>query len=472
MEDPSEPRSYSSNSRFAWWGIALISLLVSADVGAQTPLWHEGAEGRFGPDDAVTFGAFRELAATASPGVVGVHVQVRRSGGSLVPGLGEARGEGSGFLINADGFIVTNHHVVEDARAITVVLFDGRELAAVLVGTDPRTDVALIRVESDEPLPYVELGRSADLAVGDWAVAIGNPLGLSHTVTAGIVSALGRRDVRPEGRELYEDFIQTDASINPGNSGGPLLDINGNVVGVNTAVNVAANNIGFAIPIDMVKALLPQLAAGVVERSWLGVRQGRVTPNAADEAGLDEPGGALIIEVVAGGPADRAGLEPGDVIIGFGGTEIRDHHELPWLAAMAGVGAEIDVVVMRDGEETPVQVTMGRLPGSDGAALDTESLQGTAERVFGIRVADVTPDVAAELGVPDGAGVVVVDVEERSPAARAGLQVRDVIVQVGDVPVGSSRAFLEAAHGVGEAELVRLRVRRGSAIVFLAFFAE
>jgi serine protease Do len=449
--------------------LATMTSAPSAALADET-LWTDGVNGRFGPDDPMTFGAFRELSEIVSPAIVGLRVTVSLGGANL-PGVGEARGEGSGFVIHRDGWIVTNNHVVEDARTVVAVFEDGTERVASVAGTDPRTDIALLKVESDEPLAYAHLGNSADLRVGDWVVAIGNPLGLDHSVTAGIVSALGRRDIRPEGRELYEDFIQTDASINPGNSGGPLLDINGHVIGVNTAVNTSADGIGFAIPIDMVKTLLPQLRHGAVERSWLGVRTGQVPADTATEFGLRPSEGAYVFEVVPGSPADDAGLRRGDVIERFGDEKLDEFRALPWLAATAGVGADIPIAVRRGNENIRVTVTMGRLPGAHNATSTIGATGPTAE-AFGARFGDLTPDVAADLGVPDGAGVVVVSVSEDVPAARAGLRPGDVVVRVGDMPVASAAQLGEAVAELDENALVRLRIRRGGATVFVAFFPE
>ena len=447
--------------------LALMAIWPSLAVGQ---IWTDGGEGRFGPDDPLTFGAFAELTADVSPAVVYLRVTVSAGGASL-PGVGEARGEGSGFIIREDGLVVTNHHVVENARVITVVTMDGEEYPADVVGTDPRTDIALVQMETDRELPVAALGESSDLRVGDWVVAIGNPLGLEHSVTVGIVSALGRRDIRPEGRDLIEDFIQTDASINPGNSGGPLLDINGNVVGVNSAVNIAANGIGFAIPIDMVKALLPQLMEGEVIRSYLGVRTGAVPEDVRIELGLRPHQGAYVVEVVEGAPASRAGLQRGDVIVEFDGAEIEEPRELSWLASTAGVGAEVDVEVLRDGDSEQLTVTMGRLPGS-GETTGPVGASGPTAEGFGAVVANVTPDVANDLGVPDGVGVVVVRLDEGSAAARAGLQRHDVVVMIGDESVASIEQFEAALVPLVAGELVRLRVRRGSTTVFVAFFPD
>ncbi|MFT6400038.1 MAG: serine protease Do [Bradymonadia bacterium] len=448
--------------------LALVALILPASGAAQEQIWTDGGDGGFDDDDPLTFGAFAELAENVSPAVVYLRVTVS-VGGAGLPGVGEARGEGSGFIIHEDGLVVTNHHVVEDARLITVVTLDGDEYPAEVVGTDPRTDIALVRMQTDRRLPVAPLGESSDLRVGDWVVAIGNPLGLEHSVTAGIVSALGRRDIRPEGRDLIEDFIQTDASINPGNSGGPLLDINGNVVGVNSAVNIAANGIGFAIPIDMVKALLPQLMTGEVVRSYLGVRTGSVPDELRADYGLRTEEGAYVVEVVEGSPASQAGLLRGDVIVEFGGSDIGEPRELSWLASTAGVGTEVEVTVLRDGDREDLEVTMGRLPGS-GSAVGPIGASGPTAEAFGTRVANVTPDVANDLGVPDGVGVVVVWLRSDSEAAHAGLQRNDVIVMVGEEAVASIEQFEAASSALEAGQLVRLRVRRGSTTVFVAFF--
>ncbi|MCB9507729.1 MAG: trypsin-like peptidase domain-containing protein [Myxococcales bacterium] len=431
-------------------------------ANAQEELWVDAEGARFGPDDPLTFGAFRELAADASPAVVSLQVVVSlRDRGE---GVGTARSDGSGFIINADGLLLTNAHVVEGARSIRVVLHDGRELQGELVGSDERTDLALVRVASDDPLPFVALGDSSELAVGDWVVAIGNPFGFDHTVTAGIVSALGRRDVHPDGRDLYEDFIQTDASINPGNSGGPLLDVNGHVVGVNSAVRLSANGIGFAIPINMAKILIPQLANGEIQRSWLGLRAAAVPTGVVTPA----PRGAYVAEVIPGGPAASAGIQRGDVIVEFGGQALREHRELPWLAATAGVDAAVPVRLYRGATELDLTVTMGRLPSeSTGATLEGVE---SAVSVLGLGLADVSDELAPMLGMTAGAGAVVVTVDAGSPAGAAGVQVRDVIVAVGDESVSSAADVEARLNAAAAGDLVRLRLRRGTATAFVAFF--
>jgi serine protease Do len=269
------------------------------------------------------------------------------------------RSAGSGFVISADGYILTNSHVVQDAGEIRVSFMSGRELPADVVGLDVNTDIALIRVYADEPFAHLALGDSDPVRPGDWVVAVGNPYGLSHTVTAGIVSAKHRRDVLG-GR--YDDFIQTDAAINPGNSGGPLVDLNGEVIGINTAIKPAANAISFTVPINMAKKILPQLRAhGHAIRGWLGVVIQDVPPELAASSGLDRARGAWVQQVQAEGPAETAGIRRGDVIVSFDGVLLEDRRHLSRVVGDAVVDAVVEVVVVRDGERLALQVTVGEL---------------------------------------------------------------------------------------------------------------
>jgi serine protease Do len=297
--------------------------------------------------------SFASLVKQTGPAVV--HVGVRKF---------RAEGLGTGFIVSQDGYILTNEHVVGDAQQIRVRLSDRREYDAELVGADTTTDIALIKINSDTPLPAVPLGDSDKLEVGDWVVAIGSPLGLDHTVTAGIVSAKERRAINPGGRiSPYDDFIQTDASINPGNSGGPLLNTRGEVVGINSAVSTQGQGIGFAIPINMAKTILPQLnSTGQVDRSWLGISIGEVPPDAVKAYGLADTKGALVADVVPGGPAEKAGLSRREVILAFDGKLIDRAEDLPWLASTAGVGKRVEVLVAGPNGKRTVQITLERLP--------------------------------------------------------------------------------------------------------------
>lgn len=307
--------------------------------------------------------SFAEIAASADAAVVQVRTRQQkpsRSGRRKIAG----EGLGSGFIYDPTGLLLTNHHVVEDASEIRVQLKDGRDIAAHVLAADPPTDIAILKVE-EQRLPSLAFGSSDSLRVGDWVLAIGNPFGLSHTVSAGIVSAKGRTAADLDGAadlSGYFDFIQTDASINPGNSGGPLLDLKGQVVGISTAIRAHSNNIGFAIPIDMVRQLIPTLVSnGKVRRAALGVR---VDPIAAEDLvrlHLSSSVGALVRSVQVGSAADRAGVRVHDVILEFAGERIGSPERLRWLASMAGVGRVIDVVVLRDGKEIRLKARLSEL---------------------------------------------------------------------------------------------------------------
>ncbi len=304
--------------------------------------------------DCACASGFADLAAKADPSVV--YIETVQSN----PEDGGSHGLGSGFVIEENGVVLTNNHVIRGASKIFVVLSDNR-FEAEVIGKDPPTDVAVLRVKADG-LPYLSLGDSSRVRVGDWVVAIGNPFGLAHTVSAGIVSAKGRTrhdvDLDPAG---YYNFLQTDASINPGNSGGPLLDVNGLVVGMNTAIRAGANDIGFAIPIDMVKALLPRLMReGRLRRSALGVVVETLDPRRARE--LDLPGGAIVTEVTAGGPADQAGLKPRDIVLEFDGEKVDGKEALRWMASIAGVGHQAQLRVKRGPRTFQLGVRLSDMP--------------------------------------------------------------------------------------------------------------
>ncbi len=327
--------------------------------------------------------SFADLAAKADPAVVYVQTlqeQRNRQGRRRVVG----EGLGSAFVFDPDGLILTNNHVIEHATEISVTFEGKRRMIAKVVGRDAKTDIAVLRVDAKN-LPYLPLGDSDSTRVGDWVVAIGNPFGLSHTVSSGIVSAKGRtqRDVQGLGDPSgYFNFIQTDASINPGNSGGPLLDLAGQVVGINTAIRARANSIGFAVPINMVKELLPQIIAeGRVRRSAIGIEILDLTPEDATRLGLADPDGALVKGVLPGGPGDRAGLRVDDVIVAFNGVPVEAPQQLRWRASLAGIGKQVSVRVMRGKRSFDLTVTLGELE-PDGAAapeLGVESEEDGSE---------------------------------------------------------------------------------------------
>jgi serine protease Do len=382
----------------------------------------------------------------------------RRFFGERLP-PGERQSLGSGFIINADGYIITNSHVIGNAKRITVRLAQPRdeEYAATVVGVDELTDLALIKIAARRPLPTIPFGSSASLQIGEWVIAIGNPFGLDQTVTAGIVSA----KARVIGAGPYDDFIQTDASINPGNSGGPLLNLGGEVVGVNSAILSRAGGnigIGFAIPIDLVRTVVTQLkATGKVTRGWLGVGVQAVTPDIARSFGLAEPKGALISEVAKGGPAEVAGIRPGDIIVSFNGIRIKESHELPAVVARTRVGERAKVSAIRDAQERSFTITIGELPSRPTRTQPRDQ----REDAWGMTVTNISPEIVRRFRFKQGQeGVVVIAVERDSSAARAGVQVGDVIEEVNRQPIRSLEDYDKAMAAAEDGDRILLLTRR------------
>jgi serine protease Do len=370
---------------------------------------------------------------------------------------------GSGFIINRDGLILTNNHVIENADDIVVRLEDEKEYKAKVVGRDAKTDIAVIRIEGAADLKPATLGDSDSLKVGEWVMAIGNPFGLEHSVTAGIVSAKGRFI----GQGSYDNFIQTDAAINPGNSGGPLINLKGEVVGINTAIfsRTGGNiGIGFATPINVAKEELPELQEkGKVTRGWLGVLIQKVTPEIAESMELDDPHGALVADVMKDGPAAAAGIKVGDVIVEFDGKPVKDSNELPRMVARTAIGQSVTLKVLRGGKAEMVTVKIGELKEEEVAAA-SKSMED-----FGLTVQPLTPDVAESLGLgEDVKGVVVSAVEPGSPADDAGLRRGDVIVEVNQKPVKDLASYRKAMEAVGRGKNILFLVRRGDNTIFLA----
>ncbi len=414
---------------------------------------------------------FRRTAETVSPAVVWieaerrVEVQPRRHPFEefFGPGLEEffgprreqpereyrQRGLGSGIIIDEDGHVLTNHHVVAEADAITVKLPDGREFDAQVAGADEPTELAVIRLEGEwEALPLAEFGDSEKLHVGEWVVAIGNPMGLDSTVSAGIVSAKGRS----VGLARYENLIQTDAAINPGNSGGPLVNLRGEVVGINTAIISPTGGhmgIGLAIPINMARPILDAMIAGEeVQRGYLGVYGADVTPELAESFGYDRDEGALVNEVMPDSPADEAGLEPGDIIVRWDGEMMEDFTQLRLEVAETSPGQVVEVEVFRDEEQRTLELEVGSL-------LEEET--PTAETWLQIEVGPVTDDVRRHFGIPDLEGVLVRDIAPQSPAAEA-VNPGDVILSVDREPVTDVREFRAAVEETTPETGVLLRV--------------
>ena len=472
-------------------GLGLSAGLSLTDSAHADRLWAEKTPvnpAALNEDDPVNLGSFSRLAKTLSPAVVNIIVERKSGHGSQfqeylkrhygqIPKEYMMKGAGSGFIVNADGWILTNNHVVESAAKIEVRLQNGDTYEAKVVGTDPKTDVALLKIQPKGRLAVAPLGDSDALETGEWVIAIGNPFGLNHTVTAGIVSAKHRNDVNPDGRQLYANFIQTDASINPGNSGGPLINIRGEVIGINTAINSAGQGIGFAIPVNMVKTLLPQLRRGEVRRSWLGVMIQAVDPRLATSLGLERPRGALVAEVVRGGPSDRAGIQPGDVILGFAGKPVNDSKDLPWLASTAGIGKKVPVKVWRNKRRHTLHVTMGTLPNQPGEAgvdpdVDKPGAPDTnlAPGGLGMRVESLTPRLAKRLGMKrTSGGVVVTQVDRGGPADMAGLESGDVILRVSNENIQNAGDFKRLITKIEAGRVVMLLVQRGDRKLFRAF---
>jgi serine protease Do len=372
----------------------------------------------------------------------------------------ENRGSGSGVIVDPDGFILTNAHVVDDASEITVQLGEGEMLPGEVVGSDPPTDLALLRVRADRPLAAASLGDSDDLHVGDWVMAIGNPFGLEHTVTTGIVSAKERRTGGPDAP--YGSFIQTDASINPGNSGGPLFDLSGRVVGINTAINAAGQGIGFAIPSNMARAVVEQLRAhGRVLRSWIGVTIQSVTPELAQSFGLTGgPRGALVSDVQPDSPASRAGIRRGDIIVRFGDEEIGDAAELPWLASTGGAGTQVRLQVFRNGVKRDLAVTLAEMPREQDAQAGAGGNTGDEEQPggLGMQVAPVPDQLRRGLEIAEG-GAMVSRVDPFGAAADHGIRPGDVILEIDGHAVAGPDDFAERLRGRVKADVVRLLVR-------------
>ncbi len=371
------------------------------------------------------------------------------------------RSLGSGFIVDKDGYIITNNHVVEGAQEIKVKLTDGREFNAKVIGKDPKTDLALIKISSlFKDLPVLALGDSDKIRVGDWVIAVGNPFGLEHTVTQGIISATGR----VIGSGPYDNFLQTDAPINPGNSGGPLINVMGEVVGVNSAIIAGGQGIGFAIPSNMAKSVSAQLKEkGKVTRGWIGVSIQSVSPEIAKAFGLKEEKGALVADVVAGSPAEAAGIKRGDIIVSFDGKEIKNSTDLPVRVAETPLGETVTVRVLREGKETDLSVKVSEMPEGKFAAL-----AGSRESSLGLAVKDITPELRRQLGIREKSGIIVIDVASGSPAEDAGLQAGDVIKEVNRKPVKSVKDYVTLIAKAREDEPLLLLIQRGNQTIFVA----
>ncbi len=362
---------------------------------------------------------------------------------------------GTGFVIDKDGYILTNNHVVNGADEVMVKLSDGRELKGEIKGTDEKLDLALIKVSDKDVFHVAELGDSDVLNVGEWVMAIGNPFGLSQTVTAGIVSAKGR----VIGNGPYDDFIQTDASINPGNSGGPLFNAEGKVIGINTAIIAGGQGIGFAIPINMAKSIISQLRdTGKVTRGYLGIRFQPLTADLAKSFGMNSDKGALIANVEKDTPADRAGLKAGDVITEYDGKTINESSELPRLVATTPIDKKVSVVIFRDGKKQELSVVVGKLKGDDAASATTGDNESEK---LGITVQQMTSELASRLGIKESKnGLVITEVKPGTPAEEAGIVPGSIVIEINGRRPETLQQYMSVVSGIKKGDIVRLLLKR------------
>lgn len=360
---------------------------------------------------------------------------------------------GSGVITSADGYILTNNHVIKNADEINVRFANHEEYSATIIGRDEKTDLALVKIDPKNPLPFASFGDSEKLRVGDWVVAIGNPFGFEQTVTAGIVSAKGRT----LGGGSYQNFIQTDASINPGNSGGPLFNLKGEMVGVNTAIysrNGGNIGIGFAIPVNMAKNVIAQLKeTGKVTRGWLGVMIQHVNQEIAEQFGLERPIGALVGEVSPDSPAEKGGIKAGDIIIEYMGKEVGQMNMLPAMVGQTAIGTEAEVIIFRNGKKKELTITIGQLEEGD---LTPEAEEETSQ--LGMTVQELTPELSKSLKIEEESGVIIASIEQGSPAAQVGLRRGDIILEVNRQEIATLKDYSAA---IGDPE------EKGSSVLFL-----
>ncbi len=404
--------------------------------------------------------------------------QFQQGGGAQGVPEREVTSLGSGFVIDAAGYIVTNNHVIGNADQITVIFHDNSHLPATIVGRDAKTDLALLKVKTDKPLPAVHFGDSDAMHIGDWVIAVGNPFGLGGSVSAGIVSARGRNiNAGP-----FDDFIQTDAAINRGNSGGPLFNTKGEVIGINAAIfSPTGGNIGigFAVPSSMAKTVLDQLRQyGTIHRGWLGVKIQEVTDDVANALGLDKPHGALVLEVSKGSPALGTGLQAGDVIIRFDGHDIDEMRKLPRVVAETKIGKKVEMVVWRKGKEVPIELKVGELPedkeqpdASTGTNGDKDTTPpATKDQVLGMGLIPLTPQLRQQLNIPATVkGLVVDDLDRTGEAAKRGIRPGDVVVDVNQTAIDSAATLKQALAAAKKSgrDFALMRVARGGDMIFV-----
>jgi len=432
--------------------------------------------------------SFSALAETVSPAVVNIStVKIIKGGGPVFrhffqgprgnqdpfkdffdnfPGNEQQRefkqrSLGSGFIIDKKGYIVTNNHVIADADEIKVKLNSGKEYDAKIIGRDPSTDIALIKIKDSSSYSVVNLGDSDALKVGQWVVAIGSPFGLEHTVTAGIVSAKGR----VIGSGPYDDFIQTDASINPGNSGGPLINMEGEVVGINTAIIAGGQGIGFAVPINMAKGVIKQLKEeGEVTRGWLGVGIQDINDEMAEYYGIKDKNGVFVSKVFPGDPADEAGIKTKDIIMKVNGHKIETSRELTRIIAGFHVGEVIKITVLRDGKEKTFNVKIAKREDTKNVS---RGIPNKEQETFGIQVSTLTPEIARKLKLRETKGVVVTGVQENSEGEDKGVQTRDIIMEINHQSINTITDYENAIRKVKKGNTVTMFIKRANSGFFV-----
>ncbi len=471
--------------RIDWFqrGWFLFSVII---LGVAIPVGHLGAAEKSTPHlTAKNLGlAFVEVAKKVQPSVVSIRSE-RTVTVSPKEGFGKdffkgtpfedffnapegpstkkkQRGEGSGVIVSPEGYILTNYHVVSEADKLTVRLFDGRELKGTIQGTDPKTDLAVVHVDAKD-LPVATLGDSNKLQVGEWAIAIGSPFGLEKTVTVGVISAKGRTGL---GTATYEDFVQTDASINPGNSGGPLVNIDGEVVGINAMIIQPGQGIGFAIPINLAKNIMMDLIKHrEVVRPWVGIGLQDLTQDLMEHFNLKEREGALISQVFEGDPAEKAGLKAGDIIVDIDGIKIKSSQDVVREVLKKQVGQKIELEVVREGKQIKVSVTTARMPSE---SKERKESQREMKEWFGLRVRPMTPDIAKQLDLMKAEGVVITGVEPGSIAQEAGLQEGDVILEVNRQKIRNEEDYRKAMREVKPDKGALLLIGRGDSTFFVS----
>lgn len=475
--------------RYLWTlvGVSLLSLIAGLIIAANLN-WTNPLSAKSEVPIVGGVPSFADLAQAASPSVVNISTTKRLKGGGRVfdffMGPRERRNPmddfferffggdmpqqreykqkslGSGFIIDGEGHILTNNHVVDDADEIKVLLTNNKEFEAKVIGRDPKTDLALIKIKSGKGYQSIKLGNSDELRVGEWVVAIGNPFGLDHTVTAGIVSAKGR----VIGAGPYDNFIQTDASINPGNSGGPLINLKGEVIGINTAIMAQGQGIGFAIPINTAKELISQLKdKGKVTRGWLGVMIQKVTPDLARAFNLKDEAGALVGDVTPGSPAEKSGIKAGDIIVEFNGKPIKEMNDLPRLVAAIPVGKSVEVKLLREGKPQSITVQVQEMDDKPMASSRTQT-----KEELGIVAQEFTPELARRVRMDFEPGILVWQVREGSPAEEAGFQRGDLIKEVNRKTVKDMKTYQNLISASKKGGTILFRIKREGVNLFIS----